>query len=107
MVEVDANTDLVHLTRSMQHDKAADPQVSPPPPPPSMDDFASAFSQGVAAASQQPVETTLSTSSIQVPVSSTESHPSADNFRQTRLFVTLGLVLLLIIVWIFQNRKHG
>ena len=107
MVEVDANTDLVHLTRSMQHDKAADPQVSPPPPPPSMDDFASAFSQGVAAASQQPVDTTSSSSSIQVPVSNAESPQSADNFRQTRLIVTLGLVILLIIVWIFQNRKHG
>lgn len=105
MVEVDANTDLVHLTRSMQHDKAAEPQVSPPPPPPGVDYFASVFSQGIASASQSTATDMSSSSAIQAQ--STESNTSPDTFRQTRFIVTLGLVLFLIVVWILQNRKRG
>lgn len=110
MVEAEANSELVHLTRSMQHEQAADPNLAPPPPRPGLDVFASALSQEIATAkattenSTQPIQTDSTQTSTLQPETDAPRTPDAA-FRQTRLLVTVGLVALLLVVWIIQRRS--
>ena len=111
MVEAEANSELVHLTRSMQHEQAADPNLAPPPPRPGLDVFASALSQEIATAKA----TTEEASQQSIPIEAAQANtlqPETDAprtpdtaFRQTRLLVTVGLVVLLLVVWIIQRRS--
>ena len=114
MVEASANAELVHLTHSMQHEQAADPNLAPPPPRPGLDVFAAALSQEISTArtSTEPISETLSvdaaTQSHTTQPASEPTPPSPDaTFRQTRLAVTVGLVVLLLVVWIIQRRSSA
>jgi len=103
MVESDANSELVNLTRTTEHEHAvADAHLSPTPPQPGVDVFAPSLSQEIAAAAPTTAETVQPRTTQ--PVKETPRSPDA-TFRQTRLAVTAGLVILLIAVWILQKRS--
>ena len=109
MVEAEESTELVHLTRTAQHAREADAPPPPPPPPPSLEDFAAALSREVAAvhASDGGGSAPLSSSSSSAGTVQREEprQPDGAAFRQTRLAITAGLVVLLVLAWIWQRRS--
>ena len=109
MVEASANAELVHLSRSMQYQQAADPNLAPPPPRPGLDVFASVLSQEIATAKATAAGDLQTPSDESVQMHTTQPTPEAPpasdaTFRQTRLAITVGLVVLLLVVWIIQRR---
>lgn len=112
MVEASANAELVLLARSMQHEQTADPHLAPPPPRPGLDIFAAALSREISAAhaSTEQISQTISVdANVQSHTTQPASEPSPPSpdatFRQTRLAITAGLVVLLLVVWLIQRRN--
>ena len=108
MVEITESSSLVHLQHVQQHEGvlAAPAPVTPragvdvnqianalnaPPPP-----------DGSIAPDPAPSNAT-STSTLQ-PDTPHRAEDAQSSFRQTRLAITAGLVVLLLVVWIIQRR---
>ena len=88
MVEAEANSELVHLTRTMQHERAIAHNATPPPPSPSLEVFAAA----------------LTHEATQAKLDATETASSHAHAMQPDLAIAAALVVLLFIAWVLQRK---
>ena len=66
--------------------------------------LSASLSADVAIPDAEPAPGTLSAGEVQVPAAPASVADDGAAFRQTRLAVTAGLVVLLLVVWIAQRR---
>lgn len=107
MVEINDSPELIHFNRLTEHERAT--QVKPVPKSATdLSVFADAM-RGEASISPI-VESPAQKSSVGTLQTQTSSVPPSESpymaSRHFRFAITGGLVLLLFIVWIIQNRKR-